>query len=134
MNFIEWLKANWDKLRKNTKYFSGEKYKDLDLVNNYWWIDYSNEKPLDSWDRLFALYLIDVHPECLDKTWDEVKDLEDIKDFSIDSYEGSKAYDNYEREWISNEDAWRKMIEVAKQGRDAVLIDSYEDGGWFGAA
>lgn len=134
MNFKEWLLANWDELRKNTKTFSKDEYKVLDLENKSWWINYSHEKPLDSWDRLFALYLIDVHPECIDKTWDEVKDLEDIKDFDNDGYEGIKAYNNYERECLSSEDAWKEMINVAKQGRDAVLVDAYEDGGWFGAS
>ena len=134
MKFKEWLLANWNELRKDTKCFSGEDYKFINLENNSWWINYSHERPLDSWDRLFALYLIDIHPECIDKTWNEVKDIEDINDFDIDSYEGRKAYDNYEREWLSSEDAWKAMVNVAKQGRDAVLVDSYEDGGWFGAS
>ena len=85
MTFKEWLLANWDNLRKDTKHYSGDDCKVLDLEENSWWINYSHEKPLDSWDRLFALYLIDVHPECIDKTWDEVKDLEDIKDFATKS-------------------------------------------------
>ena len=133
MNFKEWLLANWDNLRKDTKDFSGDEMKVLDLENNSWWISYSHERPFDSWDRLFALYLIDIHPECIDKTWDEVKDIEDIKDFSNDGYEGKKAYDNYEREWLSDKSAWRMMVDVAKQGREKVLVDSYEDDGWFGA-
>ena len=138
MTFKKWLLANWDDLRKSTKYFSDDDHKALDLENNSWWINYSHEKPLDSWDRLFALYLIDVHPECIDKAWDEVKDIEDVKDFGncdCRGYEGSKAYDNYEREWLSDEDAWKAMVAVAKKGREAVLVDSYaEDGGWFGAS
>ncbi len=134
MNFKEWLLANWDNLRKDTKRFSDDEHKVLDLEDNSWWINYSHEKPIDSWDRLFALYLIDVHSECLDKTWNEVKDLEDIKDFSIDGYAGNKAYNNYEREWLSDEVAWREMANVAKQGREKVLIDFYYDGGWFGAS
>lgn len=134
MKFKEWLLANWDSLRKDTKHFSDDEHKVLDLENNSWWINYSHERPFDSWDRLFALYLIDVHPECIDKTWDEVKDIEDIKDFSNDGYEGRKAYDNYEREWLSDKDAWREMVDVAKQGREKVLVDSYEDDGWFGAS
>ena len=134
MKFKEWLLANWDSLRKDTKHFSDDEHKVLDLENNSWQINYSHEKPLDSWDRLFALYLIDVHPECIDKTWDEVKDIEDIKAFSNVGYEGRKAYDNYERECLSDKDAWGAMVDVAKQGREKVLVDSYEDDGWFGAS
>ena len=134
MTFKEWLLEHWDELRKDTKQFSGDLCKFLDLENNSWWINYSHEKPLDSWDRLFALYLLDVHPECVDKSWDEVKDLEDIKEFGNGGYEGNKAYNNYEREWLCDKDAWLAMVLVAKKGRDVVLTDSYEDGGWFGAS
>ena len=134
MTIKEWLLANWNELRKDTKHFSDDEHKELDLENNSWWINYTHEKPLDSWDRLFALYLIDTHPECINKTWDEVKDIEDIKDFSNSGYAGNNAYNNYEREWLSDKDAWAAMTNVAKQGRDAVLVDSYEDGGWFGAS
>lgn len=63
-----------------------------------------------------------------------MQDIEDIKDFSIDGYAGNKAYNNYEREWLSDENAWTAMTHVAKQGREKVLVDSYEDGGWFGAS
>ena len=134
MKFKDWLLNNWDELRKDTKYFSDDEHKVLDLEKNVWWINQTHEKPLDSWDRLFALYLIDIHPDCINKSWNEVKELEDIKDFSIESYAGARAYDNYEREWLGDEDAWNSMVKVAKQGRDAVLVDSYEDGGWFGAS
>ena len=133
MTFKEWLLEHWDELRKDTKHFSDDEHKVLDLEENSWWINYSHEKPLDSWDRLFALYLIDVHPEVINKTWDEVKDLEDIEEFD-GGFEGHRAYDNYEREWLSAEDAWREMTNVAKKGRAVVLVDSYEDDGWFGAA
>ena len=133
MTFKEWLLEHWDELRKDTKHFSDDEHKVLDLEENSWWINYSHEKPLDSWDRLFALYLLDVHPEVINKTWDEVKDLEDIKEVG-DGYEGNRAYDNYEREWLSASDAWNEMTNVAKQGRDVVLVDSYEDNGWFGAS
>lgn len=134
MTFREWLLEHWDELRKDTKHFSGDDCKVLDLENNSWWINYSHEKPLDSWDRLFALYLIDVHPDCVNKTWNEVKDIEDIKDFNIDGYEGNRAYDNYEREGLGDTDAWEAMTNVAKKGKDVVLVDSYEDDGWFGAS
>ena len=134
MTFREWLLEYWDELRKDTKHFSGDDCKVLDLENSSWWINYSHEKPLDSWDRLFALYLIDVHPDCVNKTWEEVKDIEDIKDFSIDGYEGNRAYDNYEREGLGDTDAWEAMTNVAKKGKDVVLVDSYEDDGWFGAS
>ena len=134
MTFRDWLLEHWDELRKDTKHFSGDDCKALDLENNSWWINYSHEKPLDSWDRLFALYLIDVHPDCVNKTWNEVKDIEDIKDFSIDGYEGNRAYDNYEREGLGDTDAWEAMTNVAKKGKDVVLVDSYEDDGWFGAS
>lgn len=134
MTFKEWLLEHWNELRKDTKHFSDDEHKVLDLENNAWWISYQHEKPLDSWDRLFALYLLDVHPECVNKTWDEVKDIEDIKDFSIDGYAGNRAYDNYERECLSDKAAWAAMTHVAKQGREKVLVDSYEDDGWFGAS
>lgn len=134
MKFKEWLLNNWNELRKDTEHFSDDEHKELDLENNSWWINYSHERPLDSWDRLFALYLLDVYPDCVYKTWDEVKDLEDIKDFSNNGFEGNKAYNNYEREWLSDKDAWDAMTNVAKQGRERVLVDSYDDDGWFGAS
>ena len=134
MKFKDWLLANWDDLRKNTESLSGDDCKTLDLENSLRWIHNSHERPLDSWDRLFALYLIDVHPECVDKTWGEVKDIEDVKDFGFEGFEGYRAYSNYEREWLDDEDAWREMANVAKRGREAVLADSYETGGWFGVA
>lgn len=134
MKFRDWLIKNWDELRKDTKYFSDDKHKVLDLENNSWWINYSHEKPLDSWDRLFALYLIDTHPDYLNKSWDEVKELEDIKDFSNRGYVGILAYDNYEREWLSDSEAWDNMVIVAKKGKEAVLTDSYDNDGWFGAS
>lgn len=44
------------------------------------------------------------------------------------------AYNNYEREWMSNPEALYYIIKVAKEGKEAVLIDSYSNGGYFGAS
>ena len=108
---------------------------DEELLEEQWKVHHSCEKPYDSWDRLFALYIIDSHPELLGKEWEEVKDNEDMQDFCIHSgFEGSCAYDNYEREWLSDENAFRELMKVAVKGREAVLEDSYEDDGWFGAS
>lgn len=132
--FFDWLCDHWDELRKDTKYLSDDEHKDFSDENS-WWINCSREKPCDSYDRLFALYIIDVHPEIIGKSWNDVKDLEWMKEFEIGGgWEGTHAYDSYEREGLTSETAYENMMDVIKKGRDAVLIDSYEDGGWFGAS
>lgn len=111
-------------------------------------VQYRNEVPYDSIDRVFALWLIDHHPEVIgttpivslvkDKSKSEgielmnsmLGDLE--KDFV---YASNKAYDNYEREGVYSFVAFFNLINVAQKGRDAVLTDSYRNGeGWFGAS
>lgn len=134
MKFWEWLKENINKLANQTSKLKEEKFYDEEGNFNSWLINYSHEMPCDSWDRLFALFILDCYPELIKK---EFKDLpkEIQHEFSIESgTEGSYAYNNYEREWISNDHAWENLTIVAEKGREAVLKDSYEDGGWFGAA
>lgn len=135
MDFKEWLVKNWDELRSKTKNLSGDDHKDI--LNNLWWVDYSHEMPCDSWDRLFALYIIDEHSEIIGKPWKEVESLDFMQSFKnekSDFSEGAMAYNNYEREWISNEEAYNEMMAVIKKGRERVLEDSADDYGWFGAA
>lgn len=116
-------------------------------------IDYRNDKPFDSFDRLFALYLIDQHIDVInkfdvDKACEslengkaEYKKAFDTPKTSIDlknEYEKilwPMSYENYEREGIDNICALVNMIHVAKKGKEAVLTDSYADeDGWFGAS
>lgn len=107
-------------------------------------IYYGYDAPKDSVDRIFALYLIDCHSEALNVDMDKIKESEeyakslyrelpeDIKeDFEFIKF---ISYDNYEREGMSDFVAYFNIINVAKEGRDYTLRDSYANGGWFGAS
>lgn len=117
-------------------------------------IDYRNDKPFDSFDRLFALYLIDQHIEVINE-FDVEKACESSENGEIEyqkafdnrsnssldlknEYEKvlwTMSYENYEREGIDNICALVNMIHVAKKGKEAVLTDSYaNEDGWFGAS
>ena len=110
---------------------------------NQWDIHRSNELPFDSVDRLIALYLLDNHPEMVALSlmhitsseqawkWYTEFDEEFKKWFDLAS---NWAYNNYEREWISNAVALVYILAIAKQGLDEVLTNSYANGGWFGAS
>lgn len=105
-------------------------------------IDYGNEKPYDSYDRWFAVYLIEKNSNALKiNAFEKLKEGE--KDFlqylskeELDMFEDETnyAYDNYEREWLSKNEAFYNLLKVANQGLEAVMADSYDEGGWFGAS
>lgn len=116
-------------------------------------INYHNDKPFDSFDRLFALYLIDQHINVInefdvekaceslengkaeyEKAFDTTKTSIDLKK-EYEKILWPMSYENYEREGIDNICALVNMIHVAKKGKEFVLTDSYADeDGWFGAS
>lgn len=107
-------------------------------------IYYKNNPPVDSIDRLFALYLIEYHNELLEVDLKEIcasKQLatEYFKSLSKDIVEdfneiASYAYENYEREGLIPMEAYFNIIHIAKKGKEYTLNDSYANGGWFGAS
>lgn len=107
-------------------------------------IHYGNSIPTDSVDRVFALYLVTCHQELLDSlNEDIILNKDKLSEFysNMDSqikldFEGIKyiAYENYEREGISDLEAFGNLVYVAKKGESEVLKDSYRDGGWFGSS
>lgn len=111
-------------------------------------IHHHNKAPFDSFDRIFTLWLIDQHFEIVEnfdiekakvsKEYCENYFNENIKQYEgiLDEWDSNtdRAYDNYEREAISDVVAFINMLAVAKKGPDVVLKDSYYDGGWFGAS
>lgn len=120
MEFKEWLKSK-----------IGEKN-----------IDYGNEKPYDSYDRWFAVYLIEKNSDVLKiNAFDRLKEgernfLQYLSEDELAMFEDEThcAYDNYEREWLSKDEALYHLLKVANQGLEAVMADSYDEGGWFGAS
>lgn len=138
--FVEWL-------GNQTNEFSGN-LEDFNKACEY--IFHGNKLPFDSFDRIFALYLIDQHygivesfdtekamgksgEEYTKKFFDEmIKQNQGI----LDEWDSNtdRAYNNYEREGISDIIAFGNMLYVAKNGPDAVLKDSYYENGWFGAS
>ena len=121
MTFKEWLKER---------------------IGNEQEIEYSNPVPYDSYDRWFAVYLIESNSDIL-----KINALEKIKEGTKDfiqflsneekelfDEEFYLAYDNYEREGISKDCALANMLDVINQGIDKVMTDSYSNGGWFGAS
>lgn len=126
----------------NQHYRDGTKEIDENIIIEA--INYSRDIPFDSFDRLYALYLIENHKE-------DVLDKYDI-DLAIENEEYAKnqynkvikeeyeeylhglSYENYEREGISNLVSFVNMVHIAKKGTEAVLNDSYANGGWFGAS
>ena len=119
MRFETWLTEHWDELRKCTKSFKSDNYKNIN--DNVWYINYTHEIPCDSWDRLYAMYMIDERSDDLSKNWKDVRELDWAKDFDINGYEGQLAFNNYEREWLSVNAAWDRMIRMTKLGRDVLL-------------
>lgn len=109
-------------------------------------ITHHNSPPIDSVDRFIALYILENEPELLKEDISKFTIIEEVNDWygnikaaNKDFIEEFKlvedwAYNNYEREWMSNPEALYYIIKVAKEGKEAVLIDSYEDGGYFGAS
>lgn len=118
MRFVEWLKAK-----------IGERD-----------ISYNNEKPYDSYDRWFAVYLIEKNSDIL-----EINALEKMKEGEVNFFnhltdeekemfrqESNYAYNNHEREFLNRNEALYHLLKVANQGLEAVMTDSYDKGGWFG--
>lgn len=105
-------------------------------------IDYYNSVPYDSFDRWFAVYLIENKSEILKiNAFEKLKEgesnfLQYLSDEELELFqeETNYAYHNYEREWLSKDEALYNLLKVANQGIDAVMTDSYENGGWFGAS
>lgn len=113
-------------------------------------IFYMNKLPFDSFDRIFALYLINQHYDIIEsfdiekatsKSGEEYTEKffnEKIKQNQeiLDEWNSNsiRAYDNYEREGITDTVAFGNMLYVAKNGPEAVLKDSYYKNGWFGAS
>lgn len=107
---------------------------------------HNNDVPFDSVDRIYALYLIESNSHLLEINLDEInKDKEKQTNeymYSLMTQEEQDefklvtdwAYENYEREGMSPYVAFFNLIYVAKQGKEAVLTDSYYVGGWFGAS
>lgn len=106
-----------------------------DIFHNY-------KIPFDSFDRVYALYLIDTNSKLLDI------DLSDISKLTKEYFDNlltdeekeifkvitKYAYDNYEREGLADYEAFFNIISVAKKGKEVTLKDSYYDGGWLGAS
>lgn len=115
---------------------------EFDPDKSMWNISHHSDVPFDSFDRIYALYLIDKGSELINTDLSDIKKLtgdylkelmaaEEYNEFiSVSNY----AYDNYEREGMAPYEAFFNIINVAKKGRDIVLKDSYYDGGWFGAS
>lgn len=132
--FGKWFIENFPSLCSSTEGIKKEDLYDEKKEIKLWIVGYSHEIPLDSWDRLFALFIIDKHPEAIGKPYGEAdKYLQEEFGIGYGS-EGTLAYDNYERDWLTCEAAWDEMMNVAKKGKEAVMEDSYDDGGWFGAS
>ena len=128
----------------NEYYRDGTKETDENIIIGA--IDYLGDIPFDSFDRLYALYLLDFHDEIV-KNLDVKKALENRK-YAEDYYNKSLdkenirneferelfglAYENYEREDVSKLEAFINIIKVAKEGKEVVLKDSYKTGGYFG--
>ena len=105
-------------------------------------IRHGNDLPFDSVDRIYALYLIDIDSKLLKTDISDIEKLngeslkklltkEEMEEYKAVTY---YAYDNYEREGMSDYEAFYNLLFVAKQGKDKVLKDSYDNGGWFGAS
>lgn len=107
---------------------------------------HNNDIPFDSVDRIYALYLIDENSHLLNINLEEIlKDKEKQNDDFMKSLMTEEeqeefalvsnwAYENYEREGMSRYVAFFNIIDVAQKGKEVVLKDSYDDGGWFGAS
>ena len=120
---------------------------DAPYFNSY--ITHHSTLPLDSFDRIYALYLLDTYPNIVEEfnvetyvastssedTTEYIKGLlgQDLWD-AFCSLPTSLAYENYEREYISPSEGLANILHVAREGHNATLTDSYANGGWFGAS
>lgn len=104
--------------------------KENNLEQEVWSVRYSHERPFDSFDRLYALYVLEKRPDLLTTAFDNLNEA-DAAEFNDQS---NHAYNNYEREMISQEEAYNILMAIAKGGIEVVRKDSYDDGGWFGAS
>ena len=122
--------------KENNKEWEGNRFA---FFHNY-------DIPFDSVDRVYALYLIDENSHLLNINLEEIlndkekqndnfmKSLmteEEQEEFALVS---DWAYENYEREGMSDYVAFFNIIYVAQKGKEVVLKDSYYNGGWFGAS
>ncbi len=122
--------------KENNKEFEGDRFAFF----------HNNDIPFDSVDRIYALYLIDEKSHLLDIDLEDIlkdkeKQTNDYMYSLMTDYEKEEfdlvtdwSYENYEREGMSPYVAFFNIIDVAKKGKEAVLEDSYYDGGWFGAS
>ena len=100
-----------------------------------------NKVPYDSVDRFYALYVIDTMPKLLEIDLSNVEKQKEAFELGVpESIEeefdlaSMSAYNNYEREAMSNVEGYINLIYIAKKGRDYTLKDAYCNGGWFGAS
>lgn len=120
MRFVEWLKNR-----------TGGKN-----------INSNNPIPYDSFDRWFAVYLIEKNSDIL-----KINVLEKMKEGEVNFFnyltdeekemfrqESNYAYNNHEREFLNRNEALYHLLKVANKGLEATLTDSYDKGGWFGTA
>ena len=110
---------------------------------NNWSVYHQNELPFDSVDRLIALFMLESYPEMVGLDLLSITTDKDALEWyaSLDpefkewfDSASNWAYNNYEREWISNAVALMYILAIAKQGTDEILTNSYATGGWFGAS
>ena len=103
---------------------------------------HNNDKPFDSVDRIYALYLIDINSHLLDADMSDLNKCDNAYMLELMTTEEQEefelvtrwAYENYEREGMEKFVAFFNLLDIAQKGKEAVLSDSYEDGGWFGAS
>lgn len=121
--------------------YANEFLKDGDCERNDLNYLRKNEVPYDSVDRIYALYVIDTMPHLLDidlstqenihKEFDKGIPKEIEEEFQEVTY---KSYNNYEREGMSQIEAYINIINIAKKGKEETLKDSYYTNGYFGAS
>ena len=143
------LSRKWGSMRFNewlvefVRTESGKDIKSFEEANQV--INYGRSKPFDSYDRLFALYILDNFSEWIGGL--DVQKLSKSRAYCeefyasmssdmLEDYESLSilAYDNYEREGISKLEAFANIVYIASKGREEVLSNSYAEGGWFGAS
>ena len=105
-------------------------------------VAHQNHSPFDSFDRLYALYLIDKKPQIIQKAY-KFPSEEDCKTFLDNLDEDAKkemkalfrySYDNYEREGMPDTVAYGNLLYEATKGKESVLKSTYGEGGWFGSS
>ena len=140
---IDWVNRNVKNFNISNpiKKFPIKTFEDATLF-----IDYKNEQPFDSFDRLYALYLLEEHKDIIkkidinkayfDKNYANSKCYELLeKEDILDEFNHQLfrlAYDNLERKNDSLVTPFINMITVAQAGKEAILEDSYQNGGYFG--